>query len=156
MSIKVDLKGLPGLLGTIENRIYEAANNAGLDAEAGVTHRAMDRRVDNTYKSKPEYTYVDEKGRKRKRKWNRSHNFQKGVKVEREPGARRVGMTGAAAQPITNYEGGYAEKLTTLPVSKDGKSRRNNFAEDTERITRPQRGKAFEQAVRNEIHRLVG
>lgn len=158
MSIKVEMKQLPGLLGSIEQQIVAAANTAGLDAEAGVLSRQMTVRVGKTYQRPSKYSYRDENGRKITRQWKRSNSFQEGVTVDKEEdgAARRVHITGDAAKAITNYPGGYAEKLTTLPPSKDGKSRKNDYAIDAERITRPQRGKAFEQAVRNEIKQLVG
>lgn len=157
MAVQVDLKELPGLLDNLEADILNEAKSAGLDAEAGVLERQMKVRVGKTYQSPSKYSYVDENGRRITRSWKRSNKLQEGVTVEEEDGgaSRRVGITGDAAEAITGYSGGYAEKLTTLPVSKDGKSRKNDYAADTERITRPQRGKAFEQAVRNKIQQMV-
>lgn len=159
MSIQVDLKNLPGLLGKVQAEIVATANTAGLDAEAGVLERQMKVRVGKTYQRPSKYSYTDkETKRKVTRSWKRTNKFQEGVTVEKQDAgaSRRVGITGDAAEAIEKYPGGYAEILTQLPVSKDGKSRKNDYAVDTERITRPQRGKAFEQAVRNKVQQLVG
>jgi hypothetical protein len=154
MNITVDVRGLDKLAG-LDKKIVDAALGAGLDAEAGVIERQMTKQVGNSYKGATKYSYIDSKGHKVTVEWDRSGNLQRGVTVTPGDGERTIGITGEAAKPITNYPGGYAQKLTTQPVSKDGKDRSNNFPQRTEEITRPQRGKACEQAIRNALGSIV-
>jgi hypothetical protein len=147
MDIRVDanLQSVISRLNGVRADVPRAIE-AGLDDEARVLGNAKIRQVNKTYsrsipktkKGKPKY--------KRSGAWLRGQRTVKAGRFVRE-----IRDTGKAAEPIKNYPGGYAEKLSVLEVSKDGVNRRNAAAPEAERITAPQRGIAFQQGVRNSL-----
>lgn len=148
MEISIDLKGLEQL-NSIEPRIREAAEKA-LDRGAKVLVDAQTRAIGRTY------ARAIPKGKKGKPKWPRSGDLMAGVgKVISEDGQRTVTISGNASKPITNYPGGYAEKLTTLPVSKDGVNRQNNFPQKAVDETVPQLQRVIESELKNELRKFL-
>jgi hypothetical protein len=72
--------------------------------------------------------------------------------ITRNPGEREIKMDGPAAEPITNYEGGYAEKIQTLPVSADGVNRRNEWHDNTVKASK----KTLPRTMENEFQNALG
>lgn len=81
--------------------------------------------------------------------WVRTGAWKAGQQIERAPGVRVLKDTGKAAEPIRNNPGGYAERLSKLPISPDGKNRRNAAAETAYAITEKQFRRDMEQMVEN-------
>jgi hypothetical protein len=134
-------------LNATANEIAPATETA-LDRFGQVVLNAKRRNVQRTY-ARP-----IPRGKNGKPKWKRSGDYLKGQEIISETGQRTIRTGGKAAEPITNYPGGYAQKLQTLPASKDGVARANPDVEDTARIVGEQAEKVFTQEFRNAIRSL--
>jgi hypothetical protein len=108
MRIDLDLTGnaLDGLAG-MEGQIGEALKGA-LKEGGRLAARQVSQEIAKTYR-RP--IPVSSTG---KQKYQRSGDLAGGVEVQEQGDEVHVVMTGNAAEPITNYPGGYAEKLTKL------------------------------------------
>lgn len=143
MEIKID--NLNAVLSSLNRAAADIphAIEAGLEDAATLVNRAKIRQVNKTYQR------AIPRGKNGKPRWKRSGAWLNGQSVGRpEPLVREIRDTGKAAEPIKNYPGGYAEKLASLPVSKDGVNRSNAAAAEAGRITAPQVPQVFEAAVR--------
>lgn len=86
--------------------------------------------------------------------WTRSGDLQRGQAIVSKPGERQIVTTGPAAEPIKNWDGGYAEKNQTLPPSKyDGVKRANNYPVNAAKATERQLPIVIEKEIENELKR---
>lgn len=130
----------------------ERAKEKALDAGGKVAQDHHTAEVSKTYRRPARYQYVDDRGRTIKRNWEpRSGDLQRGQAVRKLPGERQILTVGKAAEPIKNYPGGYAEKLQTLPTSKDGKNRANPYPKNAVKAAEPQIQRVVESEFRNNI-----
>ncbi len=149
-SITVDMSGLQEVLRKVAGDI-PAAIEKGLDKGGAELMAARRLEIRKTYKGRSQYTFTDEKGHKVTRKWTRTGALQAGQHINSKPGVRELTMEGKAGEPITNYPGGYSEKLATLPVSKDGKSRANPYAKNATESVEPRLLRGIELEIANAL-----
>ncbi len=148
MNISIDIKSLEQL-NSIESHIREAAEKA-MDVGAKTLVDAQTRAIGRTYKR------GIPKSKNGNLKWKRSGDLMAGAgKVISKTGQRTVTISGNASKPIKNYPGGYAEKLTTLPVSKDGVDRRNDFPKKAADDTLPQLQRVIENELKNQLRQYL-
>lgn len=152
-TITTDLSGLQDVLRKVAGDI-PAAIEKGLDKGGAELMAARRLEIRKTYGGKnrrSQYTYTDENGHKVTRKWTRTGALQAGQNINSKPGIRELTMEGPAGEPITNYPGGYSEKLATLPVSKDGKSRANPYAKNATESVEPRLQRGIELEIANAL-----
>jgi len=141
--ISIDLTGLESI--TNLARDLPEAIEGGLDRGGEVLMQAQHRQMQITY------SRIIPTSRTGRAKWERSGDLLNGQEINSEPGRRTIVITGPAAEPITGYPGGYAERLADLPTGPDGVNRTNKFSENAARITEPQVVVAVEQEIRNRL-----
>lgn len=100
----------------------DAAQEMVLEEVARLDQRTYDRPVPVGKKGRPKYT--------------RTGNFKRSPRARKlGPGVRAVYREGPAAEEISGFPGGYAQKLGHIPVSKDGVNRANpSFDETSENL----------------------
>lgn len=135
LKISIDSHGL-SQLAALEKRLAAAIEPA-LDAETGVVLRQKEKQIGKTY------SRAIPKGKNGKPKWQRSGDWLQGQSVQSSKGERKITTTGNAAK--------YEERLANLNTGADGVNRSNAAAAEAARVTEPQRGKVFEQTLRNEL-----
>lgn len=74
----------------------------------------------------------------------RTGAWRDGQSITSMPGERRVGDTGAAAEPITNYPGGYAQRVSETS---------NPAAEKAHTILGTEAAQIFEDAFKDSLER---
>lgn len=143
MAITLDIKGLEKLdaLPQAIERASEKALDRGakslLDQRAAEVSKTYKRAIPRTKSGKP--------------KWKRSGDLQRGQEIVSKPGEREIHTTGNAAKPIKNYPGGYAEKLQTMPVSKDGVARANPYPENAAKAAERNLERIINQEFKNAL-----
>lgn len=147
LDIKVDLSALNKIVAAYENGTPRAVE-AGLDAAAKLVMDAKKREMQQTYRRPPR------KLKNGKPAWTRkgtSGGWLGEQEIEKGEGTRTIKDTGEPAKPITNYEGGYAERLASLPDGPDGINRSNPAGKNAAEKVEPQIQPVFEDAFRREI-----
>lgn len=123
------------------------AVNAGLDDAAQRVQAKKSQLIARTY-ARP----IPLRPRSGKPKWERSGDWRANqTTTTPEPMVRRIASTGHPSEPITNYPGGYEQKLGTLPVSADGVDRRNDAAGETYEGMKDQ----IPQIIANEVNNTL-
>lgn len=114
----------------------ERAVERGLDRSAQVALQAKVRQVQKTY------SRAIPTGKNGKQKWTRkgeNGGWISGQKIEVAPMERRIVDSGDAAEPIKNYPGGYAERISKLNTV-----RKNPAAQTAFEIVEPQLQRVFD------------
>lgn len=149
IDVSVDNKFLKAL-GDVGAKL-DAAIEKGLDKGGAELMAARRLEIRKTYKRRSQYTYTDENGNQRTRKWERSGALQAGQNIKARKGVRELTMEGPAGKVIKNYPGGYSQKLATLPVSKDGVSRANPYAKNAVKTVEPRLQRGIELEIKNAL-----
>lgn len=152
--LKIDVGGnikqkLQGLQQNID-----AAMEAGLDHGAQLWQNELSKQIGRTYKRPSKYTYKDDNGRTITREWRRTGDLRRGHRIHKRKGIRELVLEGNAGKPIKGYPGGYAQKLQTLPVSKDGVDRSNDYPNDAKRIVEDLANRSIVHNARNRLREL--
>ncbi len=176
MEIKIDLQGLaplnalPELIAKAEEKaLLRGAIDVRGDwtAEIGKTYaRDIPTRGEYAKNSKKQRLKAD--GAKRVTKkmlegvgngpnsskpaWDRSSDLKRTPTITQRPGEVDITLEGEAVKPITNYDGGYAEKIQTLKKGPDGVDRRNPFIDNTVKATE----KTLPATMENEFKNALG
>ena len=143
MRLDIDLSGsaLDGLSG-MEGAVKDAVKGA-LEVGGQLAARQVSQEIAKTYRrSIP----VNSKGNP---EWKRSGDLERGVEVQESGDEVHVVMTGPAAEPITNYPGGYAEKLTNLNTV-----RKNDFPQNAYNVLN--RSSQLKTVVEQEVKNRLG
>lgn len=160
VGIRVDLTAIKNIR-SMADRVPDAIE-ASVERAGNVLFGAKNKEIAKTYKRPPEHKRETKKaakaaGRKKPlkpRRWKRTGDWQEGQAIVKDNRFQvRVVDTGRPSNPIKNYPGGYAQKLSTLPVSSDGVDRANPAAENAVEKSSDQVQKAIEQTFANELRR---
>lgn len=133
----------------VESALDRAAVMVKQDEEREI-QQTYDRRIPTREEYRPAKTKRRNPANGSKPAWSRKANnggLIASVEVEKRPMERRVFIGGEPGKAITNYPGGYAERLTDLPDGPDGVNRSNGFAKRTVDAHAEQWVAVFEQDV---------
>lgn len=149
-TITTDLSGLQDVLRKVAGDISPAIEAGLQDGAERLQERDL-QEVQKTYNRPSHYTYKTKKGRTRTVRWKRTSSLKAGWTIHSSPLRRDLVMEGEAGKPITNYPGGYSQKLATLPISKDGKSRANPHAQNALKVVQPHLQEVIESKIKGAL-----